>query len=1139
MKLGYPVLKRFLVIVFLFVLVENAWASADDDIMDSQVYYELGVMYSARSDPDDAVYSLEKAVELSPEFTRGHYLLQKAYEALRDNEMAEYHQKRRGDIPPEKLHIYELFEKGLSHFARGEYEKARAPLEELLSKRPDFTRCRFMLANTYVHIGEIEKALSHFEKILAINPRNEYALYNVAKIYCGMGKTEKAEALLIRLCEGTQRQMPYLAPYSDYFNTSLSYIGFPILRGHMLLEGIYRDKKEYAKAIYHLKKSYLPFREIFKQADTGSGFHLLIMLLNGGKLTYTGRALDASIEEAGSPLFFLERLPDGSTCYIRSISLCVSRDSKGRSLLTTSRGLPVLDKEENCIIVPQDYVSLYLEKDGSVMAMSIKSVEKDKYDPVTASVIPSYDEHTLGRICLAKFSKPEGLNYRKGAFTATGDAGSCRRGYPGEDGFPSLNIGFQKISEFSRLDEKEYDVIMNDCFAVMRDKALLQTARSISIDDDIKTIRDILRSGNVVDKTAVARLHGRLGALLAGKGDAAFFEEYREALNGEPENPFTLYNLGYCLAESNSEEAAVYLQKSLSELAKGRNRGEQSSLLRSRAERLLAMILLNSGNKRDAEVLLEDALFQEGPERKEGCLPLAVIYRHNPDNSAIYLQEFLKRSFVKTECPLDIAIAGKGYFSLESPKGVFLTRDGKFTLKGDRDIVTAEGYSLGISLPPAASDITVTEDGWLQGYQNNKPVNKFARICITNLPDKAAHVNDDSRYYKVAKTLKRVQNFPGKNGAGELCQGYLNIPCALPLYNEEEGWRLLGRVCGSDQKTLSIIMDTIREKYDRESLCKKLEVETRELPAFANYNLALIKSDTAYILQEVNKMIKLKRERNVSKEKPDFMKIDFSIGEKLIDRDARQIEYNCLKDAFRYIGKAKAAAPGNIMIQQVYVDIAFRLMKQMAQLENKKGISGILSEISGMGRMSRKYRLAEGELYELTGQTADAKKIYLNLIDSIEPELNKREFESMDRTAVREYSSSNADVCAIKRTACRNLASIYYKEGDLRDAERYYKEEALFEPALADVFARSGRYDEALRILKMSLYYPSVTLQNPDLQYESNEKIGDILISMGKPDRAMPYFEKARNHIRCLTKIGLEGKYKKILDRLEKKCNRR
>ena len=92
-------------------------------------------------------------------------------------------------------------------------------------------------------------------------------------------------------------------------------------------------------------------------------------------------------------------------------------------------------------------------------------------------------------------------------------------------------------------------------------------------------------------------------------------------------------------------------------------------------------------------------------------------------------QEYLSSdtgAMVQTKNPLDFAIRGDAWFSVQSPQGDALTKDGRFSMLQTGDVVTLEGYPVldasgsPIQLNAAAGPPTASKDGIL--YQNGKPV---------------------------------------------------------------------------------------------------------------------------------------------------------------------------------------------------------------------------------------------------------------------------------------------------------------------------------------------------------------------------------------------------------------------------------
>ncbi|HID56417.1 TPA: flagellar hook-basal body protein, partial [Candidatus Poribacteria bacterium] len=67
-----------------------------------------------------------------------------------------------------------------------------------------------------------------------------------------------------------------------------------------------------------------------------------------------------------------------------------------------------------------------------------------------------------------------------------------------------------------------------------------------------------------------------------------------------------------------------------------------------------------------------------------GEMPLMMLTRYNVDLS--------EGSFKQTGNPLDFAINGKGYFSIQTPNGVRYTRDGRFSIDANGFLVTRNGH---------------------------------------------------------------------------------------------------------------------------------------------------------------------------------------------------------------------------------------------------------------------------------------------------------------------------------------------------------------------------------------------------------------------------------------------------------------
>lgn len=171
-----------------------------------------------------------------------------------------------------------------------------------------------------------------------------------------------------------------------------------------------------------------------------------------------------------------------------------------------------------------------------------------------------------------------------------------------------------------------------------------------------------------------------------------------------------------------------------------------ASGIRSRMQSLdlLANNLANTGTsgfKRDQEFYglfsSEDA--NGGDEGSVSTLP--VVQRQWTDFSPGVVQV--------TGNPMDVALAGNGFFVVNGPNGPLYTRNGNLQITADGDLATSDGYELrtpsGTTIPISsgnpisiAADGTVSQDGQTIGqiavvnFKSTNSLTKFNSACFQN-----------------------------------------------------------------------------------------------------------------------------------------------------------------------------------------------------------------------------------------------------------------------------------------------------------------------------------------------------------------------------------------------------------------------
>ena len=102
-------------------------------------------------------------------------------------------------------------------------------------------------------------------------------------------------------------------------------------------------------------------------------------------------------------------------------------------------------------------------------------------------------------------------------------------------------------------------------------------------------------------------------------------------------------------------------------------------------------------------------------------------------------REQTEGSLTQTGNPLDLALSGNGWFSVQTDAGTRLTRAGRFTLQKDGSITDEAGHNLldtngqKFTLSPADTDLTVKADGSLSSQ--NGPLGQIG-IVVPNDPNR-------------------------------------------------------------------------------------------------------------------------------------------------------------------------------------------------------------------------------------------------------------------------------------------------------------------------------------------------------------------------------------------------------------------
>ncbi|MEX1234580.1 MAG: flagellar hook-basal body complex protein [Roseovarius sp.] len=127
----------------------------------------------------------------------------------------------------------------------------------------------------------------------------------------------------------------------------------------------------------------------------------------------------------------------------------------------------------------------------------------------------------------------------------------------------------------------------------------------------------------------------------------------------------------------------------------------------------------------------------------------------------------LQGAVTQTGGTLDFAIEGDGFFLIETPAGERLTRAGSFSISGEGDMVTNDGYRVldaggaPVFIPPEAANLSVSPDGTISDA--GRPL---AQLGLVQPLDRVGFMREDGVMFRSEAGYEPAEN-------GRILQGFL------------------------------------------------------------------------------------------------------------------------------------------------------------------------------------------------------------------------------------------------------------------------------------------------------------------------------------------------------------------------------
>jgi flagellar basal-body rod protein FlgF len=187
-----------------------------------------------------------------------------------------------------------------------------------------------------------------------------------------------------------------------------------------------------------------------------------------------------------------------------------------------------------------------------------------------------------------------------------------------------------------------------------------------------------------------------------------------------------------------------------------------------RAMDVIANNLANAstpGFKREAAKFEEYVTHTRPAEGQKGSQSLSFV------KDAGILRDSSQGTVEQTGATYDVALAGKGFFSVQTPAGMRYTRDGHFSLDANGNLVTSQGFQVqgdggAITITPNDGDINIAPDGTISSVVNGVG-NQLAKLKVVDFADTRAMTKEGANLYATTQTAKAPDTVTMRQGALE------------------------------------------------------------------------------------------------------------------------------------------------------------------------------------------------------------------------------------------------------------------------------------------------------------------------------------------------------------------------------------
>ena len=189
----------------------------------------------------------------------------------------------------------------------------------------------------------------------------------------------------------------------------------------------------------------------------------------------------------------------------------------------------------------------------------------------------------------------------------------------------------------------------------------------------------------------------------------------------------------------------------------------------------------------DFQDLMYVKLREPGQEAAAGVVAPTGFEIGSGVRPASTVKVYTQGELEKTDRSLDIAIEGDGFLEVTSPSGeVRYTRDGALKVDNSGNLVTSDGYMLGITIPSNARSVGIAIDGTVS-VSDGTTTSSVGSIALVRFINPAGLSSEGGNLLaETPASGSPISSTPGQDGCGTLQQGFLersNVQMVTELVN--------------------------------------------------------------------------------------------------------------------------------------------------------------------------------------------------------------------------------------------------------------------------------------------------------------------------------------------------------------------